>query len=721
MSEVLQEGNYDILELFPPAQGMNRNIAPDILTPDFATALENILPMPLGTATVRYGTRLLPGINLNAENVIMESFPFNKVDGSPQTLLYVQKYVQDYSTSNIQILSANSFRFRTNTPNLYITDTAIKIMYSLNGQVTVFNYINNCVVVGNIVTVTIQDNSFVFPAGQMVINSIWYSQASIYVYNFNSSTLSAELITGLSSGCVPRAVNFLNKLIICNGVDPIMSWDGTNLIKVVDFIKENTATNFVRVNNTTFEFTISEPLRFIFDISRYENGNTIRLKNNGVIFTTIVTNIIRNNNTVVIKTADILPNFTPQMTLFFQAAPPAFNFMFVAYNRLWGLGTGAVSLAYRIPDQALRVYFSYQSNTLTGWFNENTRTVPSIDLSATHNVPDNIEAMAFINNNIAFIGRERTQIWTGSEPLGAAVDPNRPMFQFAGLLPVGAVHGNLIIDMPNDSYFVSQNGILSFSTLNVAKQFSATASTAVDPLVRQYVASITNSNVAYRACRAFKYKSGSFCGFKIGLNKILISLYSTNLYSWTLFSGDFSAAQTFLSDVDECLYLAIRNNIFQYADGNSGVPIYGDNDGKNLINFLWTMPVIHMKGKRYANKRYEIRCDYSSGTVLNKANAMSIIIDGDLSKTFMLQDSYLFEYKGDALNTVPFIDPANIGADPNNPPVNALGFRLDSPYMFFKNRLKFLSSNFTVNILGSTMNGQIRIKKVRLFGIIESG
>jgi len=53
---MLQIGNYNVLEVYPPSQGMNRLVAPEVLPPDFATTLENILPTPLGSATVRYGT-----------------------------------------------------------------------------------------------------------------------------------------------------------------------------------------------------------------------------------------------------------------------------------------------------------------------------------------------------------------------------------------------------------------------------------------------------------------------------------------------------------------------------------------------------------------------------------------------------------------------------------------------------------------------------------------
>jgi hypothetical protein len=295
------------------------------------------------------------------------------------------------------------------------------------------------------------------------------------------------------------------------------------------------------------------------------------------------------------------------------------------------------------------------------------------------------------------------------------------------------VHGNLVIDMANDLYFVSQHGLLSFSTLNSARQFAATSTDRVDPLVRESVRATTISNPAYRACRSFRYQSGAFCGFKIGFNKVLVSLYAAQPYAWSVFSGDFAKAHTFLTEVDQSLYMAIGPQLYQYADGSASssgsahgrdngtdsTPVYGDNDGKDLIPFLWTPPLITFPGRRFANKRYEIVCDYPSSFVLQEQNTVSLMIAGDCNKTFTLQDDYKLPFKGDSLGETPFVTFPEEGLNPNDPPSEALGFRLDEPYAFVKGRLKFLSSRFSVTLTGATLSGPLVFKKIRLFGIIE--
>ena len=714
---MVQEGNYDVLEFSLPAQGMNQNIAPEVLPPSFASILENILPNPIGKPMVRYGTKRLPGMNLDPDASIMEAFPYTKANGDTQSVLYVQTFQQDMTANTFLVLGPNRFSFETDNAQKFKIDTPIKIDYTCNGSTTLVSFICGITVVDTTVTITVQDNSFPLPINAVTINRVYFSQSSLYVYDFQTQTLGAALKTGLSVGCVPRSVTFLNTLLICNGVDRVLSWDGTTLRDVVDFVKES-ANNFNRINDNQFSFLCNEN-QFIID--KYNTGqylnNHIQLKIAGVPSTTKVTNIQQADTLVTITTADVLPLFAHPPELFYRDWPPAFSFMMVAHNRIWALGSGPVGLSYRDPDQALRVYFSYKTNTLVDWFNETTKTVPSINMAEGHGSPDNLEAISYVNGLMVFMGRNKTQVWTGSEPLSAAIDPTRPKFEFNAILPIGIVHGNLVVDLANDIYFVSQNGLLSFSTLNVAKQFAASPSDAVDPLVRQYVTSTTISNQAYRACRSFKYKSGAFCGFKIGFNKILVSLYSTSLYAWTLFSGDFAKAGTFLSTLDHSLYLAINNQIYQYADGVYSPPVFGDNDGKDLINFMWVLPAIHLKGKRWANKRYELQVEYPSSFVLGEENTLSILIYGDLRKTFSLQDDYHLPFKGDVLQSIPL--GANAVPDPNEPDPGALGFRLDEPYVFPKDRLKFLSSTFGVVVFGSTKNGNLYLKKLRLFGIAE--
>jgi hypothetical protein len=701
---MLQEGNYDILEFGMPSQGMNQNIAPDSLPLSFAYILENIIARPLGEGQVRFGMgdiTVLP----NPEAVILRKFPFVETDGSEQMLFYAQEYTAD-NANTFQILGALQFSFVSpNNAARYIQDTAIKVEYTFNGQMILYDSIASVTVAGTTVTVTLAQNAFPEPFDQVQITRVSFSTGTLYSYDLSTGTLSAALRQNLSVGCVPRYTTFLNTLVMCNGVDPVLSWDGAALSEVYDFVKEQTQ-NLARLDDTHLSFTPDDT----FTIADYAVGNLLQIKVNGVTTQTTLTNAVEGNNLVTLTVQDVLPPFVQNQTqLFYQAWPPRFNFLFVAHDRLWALGEGAVGIEYRDPQEALKVYYPYKTNTVTGWFNEKTKTVPSIDLSKKHGEPDNLEAICLVGSLMAFVGRKKTQVYQGQNPLPFNEGGD---FIFNSILPTGVIHGDLLIDLPNDTFFITPNGRQSFSTLNIAKQFAATSFDALDPLIQQYVASIMISNVTYRSCTSFKYDGGALAGFKIGQNKVLVSLFSTDLYSWSLFSGDFERAKSFLT-LGSCLYLSSGNKVSKYADGKDGTPpLYGDQNGEGLIAFAWVLPVIAVQGQRFAGKRYELQMDYPSSFTIRPENQMSLGISGDLPKSYQITSPCRFDLRGDLLQTIPLTS--------DNPATqDSLGFRLDQPYGFFKDRMKFIASRFWLTLKGMTKDGTLTLRKIKLYGIVE--
>lgn len=715
---MLYEGEYDVLEFSLPIAGMNQNVSPQLLTSKFAFVLENIQPTPLGKGRVRYGTRLMPGIALPADAVILEDFPYPQTNGNRQAVLYTQVLTADGSVTEAAVINQSQFSFKTNTPEKYAAETGVEVVYTSTSGIG--NVLSSLIVAvntngDNVTTITVENNSFP-DEDNIQITAIRYSSGSLYVYDFQLQT-TVLLKEGLSVACVPRSLTYLNTLLIYNGVDKVLGWNGTDLVEVIDFVQE-TATAFNRIDDTHFSFTASAS----FNIAHYQNNNLIQIKVNGAVaLQTSVTNVAQQGNTITLTTADNLPQFVPNQTqLFYRDWIPRFSFMAVAHDRLWGLGEGAVGLNYRSPDQALRVYFSYKSASLTDWFNPQTKAVPSLDLSDKEDQPDNLEAIVTVGSFTAFMGRKQTYLYTGSEPLGGAPPvPGKPVFEYHSTLPVGVVHGNLVLSLANDAYFVSPNGMLSFGTLNIARQFAVSSLDAVNPVIREQVASIMTSNRAYRACRSFLYPAGAFAGFKIGFNKVLVSLYETSLYAWSFFSGDFTAATSFMTTLDGFLYLSIGNQLYQYADTTTVAPLYGDRGGERLIAFLWALPVVHQRGKRWANKRYEIQIEYPSSFVLKSDNTLCMAINGDLRKSFALQNQDILPFKGDILKTIPLVQQAR--PDPNNPNPKALGMRLDEPYAYPKGRLKFASSQFLVSIMGTTNTGSLILNQIRLFGIAERG
>lgn len=714
---MLQQGTYDVLEFDVPPQGMNQNISADSLPLSFAYLLENIIAKPLGEGQVRYGTSLITELP-NPESTILKQFPFIKADGSKQIVLYVQEYEEDLTANTFEFIEGDVYSFSFLSPDSasrYIQDTTIKVQYTFNGITTVYDAIDSVTVLGNLVTIRLANNAL--PAYEFqpepplnpVIDAVWYSTGTLYSYDLTTGVLSAPLRQNLSVACIPRGVTFLNQLVLCNGVDKLLSYDGTTFTEIYDFVKDP-VTGLTRESDTELSFTASPN----FNVNNYPAGSLIELLVNGVSFQTKVVELIdQGGGDYSLEVTDVLPQFVPNKTyLFYQAFPPPFNFLYIAYDRIWALGPGAAGVSYRDPEVAMRVYFTYQPGSITQWFREDTSKVPSLDLSEKHGIPDNLEAIDLINGYMAFIGREKTQVWTGSEPGGAIASPGMPLLVYNSTLNTGIPHGDLMLDLPNDTAFVTKTGLQSVSSLNIAKQFAASSIDAVDPLVRQYVTEMTSSNITYRGSSSFKYNGGTLAGFKMGSNKVLVSLFSTTLYSWSLFSGDFLEASSFLA-LGDALYLAVGGKIFQYADGfDGGLPGYSDRGGSSLIRFSWTLPVIALKGRAFANKRYEVQMNYPSSWTVRPSNTMTLQVSGDLPKSYEVDSPCRFDLRGDATSTLPFTSDPNFSEE-------SIGFRLDQPYGFIKDRLKFLASRFWLTLSGYTQDGPVSLRKIKLYGIIE--
>lgn len=557
------------------------------------------------------------------------------------------------------------------------------------------------------------------PSVSVIYNSYGY----IKVLDMKTKTLlggADQTIENLSVACVPRCEYFAKRLWIFNGVDDVMIWDGAVLKVYKEPVKERAA-SFSRIDDRNFSFVTDAT----FDITKYQDKiidlQVFRQNGTSEVDTYLVTAVAFAEDTLIVTITVSVDLFDfaqrDSVSVFYFDKLPKFSFMKGAHDRLWCLGEGAVGLEYRNTDLTMRFYYSYNAfsdEAGFGFFNEKTKSVPSEDISAKHGVPDNLEAIVQLSGNLVFMGRQNSQVWKGVDPR-AEGSPN--YFSWSVTLPIGIYHGDLIVELANDAQFLSQNGFASFSTLNIAKQFAASNTPNMDKIATEFMSTIDN-NYQYRACASFKYGGGSFCGFKIGTNDIIVSRFHTSFFWWGLFSGDFTSSSCFLSFQEDSLYLYIGNKIYFYADGFSNSTVmYGDRDETKYINFSETKYVNNIK-RRYANKRYEVECDYSSSIIVNPENNINIYISGNLRNTFVLQDVYKLPMRGDLLGTITLVDGSKSGSlDYPNP--TALGVRLDIPSHTKKGRLQFVSNNFLVTIAGQIKNGPFVLNKIRLFGIVE--
>jgi hypothetical protein len=274
--------------------------------------------------------------------VILEDFPYPQTNGNRQAVLYTQVFTADGSVTEAAVVNQSQFSFKTQTPEKYAAETGVEVVYT--SQSGIGNVLSSLIVAvntngDNVTTITVENNSFP-DEDNLQITSIKYSSGSLYVYDFQLQTTTL-LKEGLSIACVPRSLTYLNKLLIYNGVDKVLGWNGTDLVEVIDFVQE-TATALNRIDDTHFSFTAGNA----FNIDHYQNNNLIQIKVNGTVaLQTSVTNVAQQGNTITLTTADNLPPFVQNQTqLFYRDWVPRFSFMAVAHDRLWGLGKGAVGL-----------------------------------------------------------------------------------------------------------------------------------------------------------------------------------------------------------------------------------------------------------------------------------------------------------------------------------------------------------------------------------------
>lgn len=704
---MFQKGSYDVITFTPPIQGMNINISGDVLPRDFAQHLENLIPR-IGELSPRFGTAEEFNLN-NTESTILQQFSFIAQGNIEQDILFVQEYKVDSTADEFNLINNDrkSFSFTTTNSSRFVKDTPIKLRFLYNGEQTIYDTISNVTVQGTTVTITLAKDFLPTSVQSPVFVNVSYSTGTLYKYDIDSKTVSNPLRENLTVGSVIRTAFHVSKLFLCNGVDRLLVWDGQTLNEVYDFVGEKSITPN-RIDNTHLSFASNSGI----NINDYAAGRLIQIRvtpESALFQTTIVSSSIA-DNTLTITVQDNLPQFqNPRTIIFYQAFPPHFNYLFSAYGRLWALGPGRVGIEFREPEQALRVYCMYRSDSATDWFNELTKAIPQIDLSVFHNGVDNLEAITMINGKMIFVGRESTQIWNGTFIGSSSTSGTGIALSYESTIDTGIVHGDLIINLPNDVYFITKTGVQSVGSLNVAKQLAATSYNAVDPIVRDFVQDIYSSNVQYRACRSFKYNNGGFVGFKIGKNKILCSSFDQSLYAWTYFSGDFLNASSFLS-LGNSLYLSIKNKIYKYADGADGSKkLYADKNNTCIIQYIWELPVVNSS---FACKRYELQVSIPSSYTIDQRNKMYLEIIGDEPNYYKINSDCRFDLRGDAFGTIPFTS--------DNPPTeDSIGFRFAQPYVIYKEKFKFMASRFLLSLRGVVRDGPVTIRQLKLYGIIE--
>jgi hypothetical protein len=620
--------NFDQAHIHFPYKGMNRDIAPYLLPEDNAYYLENFTQDSLGNGTLRYGVKNFVQLSSIDDGFIIRSFPYVASGSIEQLLSYVSVFNIDNTAANISVIG-NTVTLTTDRRDLYLNDTMVKIIYTDADQ----NVVTQKLRIAGRTFVDATGLSFqvpdaVFPL-QQAITSISFSVGELHKTDI-ATKQSIRVFTGLRADCIPRSVPFTQKLVICNGLDPLMQWDGTTASIIYEWVKEK-ATTFVKVNDFTLQFTCTlNPAKYLQATSIFFNALEFPIQNSNVV-----------GNIVTLTLANLIGNL-PQI-VFFKSYPPRCNFLYVAQDRLWGLGQGAAGIEVRSPNESMRVYRTKKPNMLNSWLTEETQDVEPLDLSNKHGVVDNLEAIAQGGSNLVFIGREKTQVYTG------LVADNT--FSWHSTVSSGAIHGDLVFELANDIFFIDAGGLHSFSTLNIGNQFASSTITAINSLLKEQVVYALQSNVLYRSSFVFLYKLGAFLGIKIGDSVLNHALFSTQPNFFSLFSGDFESNH--IVHLGNRLFILKNRSILVYGDGRDGSPKaysdYGtDNKGLAIVG-SWHQPF--NQSNRELSTSYRVSClaDYANTFIEDSGNGVFVELFNERPKSTSFRKQALLTLRKEVL------------------------------------------------------------------------
>ncbi|MBI1362709.1 MAG: hypothetical protein GC134_01890 [Proteobacteria bacterium] len=406
---------------------------------------------------------------------------------------------------------------------------------------------------------------------------------SIYLYDDGDWT---SVYTGLSTSGHVRWTHFGNHLALCNGIDTPLKWDGTSFSKISQWIQDD-GIDLTYVDGDTLTFTGDETL--------YPAGTEVKLRlGSGTYVETTVLSVSASSGTVTLNLSDAVATAALD-ELHYKAYPPAFAFIMAAHNRLWGLGTGALQAnGFSANADRNRVYYTDGLNDPDAWRNDDG-FLQHINLNDKTPTSDELIAMAIKDGLTVFFFRNFAQVWAGTDPTATGD------FTWQKTISVGTVHGDLVVNLPNDIGFFTRYGARTISRALQTEQLDVSdLGSDVDPTIAGAIQEITATDNAYRDAHTFYEDRQGWFGFKLG-NVVVVYQVASAASGWARFDGLFADATAFMNTPDGKLYLASGGQLYVYDHDTY------DDDGEAIQTRWWT-PWLNFSSdfKRWANKYVEL-------------------------------------------------------------------------------------------------------------------
>jgi len=515
------------------------------------------------------------------------------------------------------------------------------------------------------------------------------------IYRTSGAMATWELIkSGLSVNGTFGTCQFNAKLVIYNGVDPMMTYNGTAVTTVTEYVND-LGIPFTKITSSQLRF---KPLDG-FGATNYPTGRTIRITMNSgdPLVPTVVTATINTssyNSTTGLLTVNL--NGTPLSgtnitKVEYLINAQAFRFVYPYKNRLWALGPAVLKPNFNGGANPLTVYVTYFTNNETIWTAPETQGYAFINMENTHGINDEFLAIAAYQNGLIFFGRQRAQVWTGTNPVTINAD-----FSFNKIVAIGLLHPFLIQELEQDLVFYTKDGsVRSFTRVNQTNDIETRqdAGSNIRTISREQTEAILGNETFYRRARSFRYPRGSFYGFKL-YDETQVNFVDKDSIGWVRFTGLFSYATAFTNAPDDKLYLSIGNVTYVYATDENR---YSD-DGQPF-KISWTTPWVQPKdGRNWANRKLELETDPGAEATM-QVNRYKNNDDGVAKTTDMLLPSEA-AYWDEADWDVSFWD-ANEGAK------------------YSRAEDKFIAYTMCWQVTNTSTVGPIDIVSLNIFGQVE--
>ncbi len=393
-----------------------------------------------------------------------------------------------------------------------------------------------------------------------------------------------EVYTGLNPAGTLRSVYFAGQLILVNGLDDVLIWNGQDMSPLTQAWPE-TGENLTYV--APDQFTIES------DGTLYQQGADIQIHfTDDTSVTSTISSVTDQNGTLTITLeSGVLNTDLASVTLFLK--PPPFAFIYATHDRLWGFGRGPLEPeTFSANVDRTRVFYTHGVNDAYAWYAP-AGVLPNINLADKMGIADELMAMAEKDGLTVFFGRHSTQLWAGTDPTATGD------FAWQRTLPVGVLHGDMVVQLPNDIGFFTHSGARTLSrTLATAQLDVGDLAAEVTPTITAAIRQLKAQPQAYRQLQSMQYTPQGWFGFKLADETLIFQVTQDGL-AWSRFNGFFATANAFLSTPGGTLYAAQGGQLYRYTED-----VWAD-DGQSITT-RWWLPWLNVgdKFKRWANKAY---------------------------------------------------------------------------------------------------------------------